>query len=80
MTRTRRRSILFPSIEMHRVEATALAIQSETQVAFADDAPIHHVEFAVEQRLRVALSPRTAIAQGAGVGEVVRVDREVAIA
>ena len=51
-----------PCAELDRSEPPALLAELEFHMTLADDAPRQHLELAIEQRFRIALSPRAAIA------------------
>src|SRR4051812_48800856 len=63
-----------PATEMDGIELLRAMLEVELEMAFADDAPTRHIEFAIEQRLRIALPPMATVAQRQG-----RIDGEVAV-
>src|SRR3546814_4395535 len=67
-------------LELNRLQAHAGQAEFELEVLGADRPPRQHLELTVEQRLGEALSPRPAIAQGAGIVDVEGVGRQLAVA
>src|SRR5690606_41498674 len=78
----RRRRLFPPAAEVDRGERFAASVQAQGQleVALADDAPVDDLEHAVEQGLREALPPGSAVAEGFGMGAVELGRRERAVA
>ena len=64
--------LLMPATDVDGIEwlAPAFHAQAQLEVAFADHAPVQHLEFTIEQGLIEALPPRPGIAQGFGVGSI----------